>query len=130
MGVFCRSCSSFSVALKGPAERSPAEGRPDEGIGSRNADVREMADRGVFPDIADGSDTAERSSEAGGAILGKFAVTGVDSLRAGLDDMMAARVPGRCQGLGGMEGGNGRRLFSSCSAGVSDCQSAHLADGG
>lgn len=68
MGVFCRSCSSLSVALKGPAEGSPAEGNPEVGIGSRKADVREMADRGVFPDIAEGSDTAERSSEAEGGL--------------------------------------------------------------
>jgi hypothetical protein len=97
MGVFWRSCSSLIVALKGPAEGSPAEGSPDEGIGSRKADVRETADKGVFAETAEGSDTAERSSGGGGGILGKFAVTGVDSLRAGLDDMMAARMPGRWQ---------------------------------
>jgi hypothetical protein len=67
MGVFWRSCSSLMVALNGPAEGRPAEGRP-EGMGSRKADVRETADRGVFDETAEGSDTAERSSEADGGI--------------------------------------------------------------
>jgi hypothetical protein len=68
MGVFWRSCSSLMVALKGPADGRPAEGSPEEGMGSRKADVREMADRGVFDETAEGSDTAERSSEADGGI--------------------------------------------------------------
>lgn len=89
MGVFCSSYSSLTVALRGPR---PADGRPAEGIGSRKADVREMAESGVLSDTADGSETAERSSVADGGILGKFAVTGVDSERTGLTDMMATRL--------------------------------------
>lgn len=68
MGVFWKSCSNLIVALKGPAEGSPAEGSPDEGIGSRNADVRETADRGVLRETAEGRDTADRSSEGGGGM--------------------------------------------------------------
>ena len=71
MGVFSKSCSSLMVALKGPAEGSPAEGSPDEGMGSRKsrkADVREMADKGVFTETAEGSDTAERRSDVDGGI--------------------------------------------------------------
>jgi hypothetical protein len=89
MGVLRRSCSSLIVALKGPAEGSPAEGSPEEGMGSRNADVREIADRGVPAETADGNDTADRSSEADGGMWGKFAVRGVDTLRVGLVDMLA-----------------------------------------
>lgn len=66
MGVFCISYSNLRVALKGPAEGRPADGRPDDGRGSRKADVREMADRGVS--TAEGSETAERSSEGGGGM--------------------------------------------------------------
>ena len=73
------------VALNGPAERRPAEGSADRG--SRKADVREMADRGVRSDRAEGSVTAERSSSVGRGILGKLAVTGVDSFKTGLVDM-------------------------------------------
>jgi len=89
MGVLSSSYSSLTVALRGP---SPADGRPAEGMGSRKADVREMAERGVLSDTADGSDMAERSSDAEGGMLGKFAVTGVDSERMGLTDMMTARL--------------------------------------
>ena len=64
MGVFWRSCSNFNVALKGPAEGSPADGRPDDGIGSRKADDLETADKGVFAETAEGSDTAECKSDA------------------------------------------------------------------
>jgi len=35
-------------------------------MGSRNADDRDTADSGVLSEMADGSDTAERSSEAEG----------------------------------------------------------------
>ena len=91
MGVFRRSCSSLIVALKGPAEGRPAEGSPAEGMGSRKADVREMAERGVLRETADGSDTADRSSEADGGIWGKFAVRGVETRRLGLADMLAVR---------------------------------------
>lgn len=100
MGVFWRSCSILMVALKGPAEGRPAEGSPDEGIGSRKADVRETADRGVFAETAEGSDTADRSSEADGGILGKFAVRGVDTLRVGLVDMLAACTADTTAGVG------------------------------
>lgn len=89
MGVLMRSCSCLRVALKGPADGRPAEGRPDEKRGSRNADERETAERGVLSDTAEGSDTADRSSEAEGGMWGKFAVTGVDSDKVGLTDMMA-----------------------------------------
>jgi hypothetical protein len=68
MGVFRRSCSSLSVALNGPAERRPAEGSPHDGIGSRKAEVRETADRGVFAETAEASDIAERSSDADGGM--------------------------------------------------------------
>lgn len=88
MGVFWSSCSSLIVALKGPAEGSPAEGRPEVGIGSRKAEVREMADSGVLLETAEGSETADRSSEADGGILGKFAVRGVDTLKLGRVDML------------------------------------------
>lgn len=89
IGVFCKSYSNFTVALRGPADGSPADGRPADGRGSRKADVREMAERGVLSETAEGSETAERSSDAGGGMLGKFAVTGVDSDKTGLVDMMA-----------------------------------------
>ena len=69
MGVFRRSCSSLIVALNGPAEGRPAEGNPDDGIGSRKADVRETAERGVLRDTAEGSDTADRSSDAEGGAM-------------------------------------------------------------
>lgn len=75
------------VALKGPADRRPAEGSPDDGIGSLKADVLEIADKGVR-ETAEGSEMAERSSEGGGGMLGKFAVFGVEIVRVGLDDMM------------------------------------------
>lgn len=90
IGVFCNSCSHLSVALSGLAEGRPAEGRPAEWIiGSRKAGDRETADNGVPKGIADGSDTAERSgSESDREQLGKFAVTGVDSLSVGLADMV------------------------------------------
>jgi hypothetical protein len=68
MGVFCKSCSSLMVALNGPAEGSPAEGSPEEGMGSRKADVLEMADKGVLEETAEGSETAERSSEPDGGM--------------------------------------------------------------
>jgi hypothetical protein len=69
IGVFWRSCSILMVALKGPAEGSPAEGSPaGKGSRSRKADVLEMADRGVFAETAEGSDTADRSSEADGGM--------------------------------------------------------------
>jgi len=99
IGVFWRSCSSLMVALKGPAEGSPAEGSPEEGMGSRKADVREMADRGVFAETAEGKDTADRSSEADGGILGKFAVRGVDTLKVGLADMLAGCLAKRTTGV-------------------------------
>jgi len=67
MGVFRRSCSNLMVALKGPAEGSPAEGSPDEGMGSRKADVRDTAERGVR-ETAEGSEVAERRSEADGGM--------------------------------------------------------------
>lgn len=89
IGVFWRSCSSLIVALKGPAEGRPAEGSPEEGMGSRKADVREMAERGVLTETAEGSDTADRSSEVDGGMCGKLAVRGVDTLRLGLADMLA-----------------------------------------
>lgn len=67
MGVFRRSGSNLMVALKGPAEGSPAEGSPDEGMGSRKADVRDTAERGVR-ETAEGSEVAERRSEADGGM--------------------------------------------------------------
>lgn len=91
MGVFCKSCSSLMVALKGPAEGRPAEGRPDEGRGSRKAEVLEMADNGVFRETAEGREVAERSSDADGGILGKFAVRGVDTRSVGRFDMVGNR---------------------------------------
>jgi len=101
IGVFSRSCSILTVALRGPAEGRPAEGSPAERKGSRNADVREIADRGVLSDTAEGSDTAERASAGGGGMLGKFAVTGVDSVNVGLVDMMecasGVEVDRRCR---------------------------------
>jgi len=94
IGVFCNSCSHLSVALNGLAEGRPAEGRPAEWIiGSRKADDRETADNGVLEEIADGSDTAERiDSESDREQLGKFAVTGVDSLSVGLADMVKTKM--------------------------------------
>ena len=116
MGVFRRSCSSLIVALKGPAEGRPADGSPAEGIGSRKADVREMAERGVLRETADGSDTADRSSEAGGGIWGKFAVRGVETRRLGLADMLAVRRREEDR----------RVSFGVC---VSNWQSTHLGRG-
>jgi hypothetical protein len=68
MGVFWRSCSSLMVALKGPAEGRPAEGSPEDRIGSRKAELRETAERGVVVETAEGSDAAERSSEGVGGM--------------------------------------------------------------
>jgi hypothetical protein len=58
-------------------------------MGSRKADVLEIADNGVLAETADGNDTADRSSEADGGMWGKFAVRGVDTLKVGLADMLA-----------------------------------------
>jgi hypothetical protein len=68
MGVLRLSCSILKAELRGPAEGRPAEGSPAEGRGSRNADVLEMADRGVLSDTAELSDTADLSSEAEGGM--------------------------------------------------------------
>ena len=89
IGVFWRSFSNLSVALKGPADGKPADGRPEEKRGSRNADDLDTADNGVLSESAEGSDTADRASETEGGRCGKFAVTGVDSDRVGLTDMIA-----------------------------------------
>ncbi len=59
--------------------------------GSRKAEDLETADSGVLSESAEGSDTADRSSEeAERSFWGKFAVTGVDSDRVGLTDMVTA----------------------------------------
>jgi hypothetical protein len=49
--------------------------------------------------MAEGSEMADRSSEADGGCWGKFAVTGVDSDKVGLTDMMAMSFDGEngCQ---------------------------------
>ena len=64
MGVFWSS--NLRVALKGPAEGRPAEGSPCA-RGSRKADEREMADKGVLSEMAEGKDTADRRSESSDA---------------------------------------------------------------
>ena len=59
-----------------------------------------MADKGVLSEMADGSEIADLRSVADGgycACLGKLAVTGVDSDRVGLTDMMALVLSVLCK---------------------------------